>query len=134
MRIVDELEACRVAERHQAAFYRALAAQAEAAGSAEIAARLHDLHADEQHHLARLTARLLELGHEPAPLPEPACLAATLAGWESDAAARERAELERYTALLRLPLDPATAALVRAIAETERHHLNELGGKWTPAA
>lgn len=133
MRIEDRLEACRVAEREQAAFYRALAAQAEAAGDAATAARLHDLHADEQHHLARLTARLLELGHEPPSLADP-MPAAALATWEADALAREHAEVARYEALLAEPVDPATRQLLLEILETERHHRAELGGKWTPAA
>ena len=54
------LEASRLREKAQTLFYRALAAQAIAAGDDDASERLNDLHADEQHHLSRLTARLLE--------------------------------------------------------------------------
>ncbi|MBW3629746.1 MAG: hypothetical protein KY464_10665, partial [Gemmatimonadetes bacterium] len=62
------LELCRRAEKEQAIFYRKLASEAELRDDLDLSQRLHDLHADEQHHLSRLTARLIELGHRPADL------------------------------------------------------------------
>ena len=127
------LEQCRAAEKAQALFYRALAAEAEGRGDGALSERLNELHADEQHHLSRLTARLLELGAAPAELA-PAVPRARLDGWEALAGARERGEVARYEALLERPgLDEHGAALLREILDTERHHAEELGGKWTTA-
>ncbi len=63
--LIAALEEARAAEKEQALFYRALAAEAERRGDAALSERYNELHADEQHHLARLTARLLELGAAP---------------------------------------------------------------------
>jgi rubrerythrin len=138
------LESARAAEREQTQFYRALAAQAEDAGDSVLSERFQELHADEQHHLSRITARLLELespadadsrsrapeGGEARPrtlqLPR-------LEGWEPPAREREAAEVRRYEALLEEPLDEGTRGLVEQILEVERHHLRDLAGKWTPA-
>jgi rubrerythrin len=130
---VAAVEGCRRAEKAQALFYRRLAATAEGAGDESLAARFHDLHADEPHHLSRLTARLVELGLDPAPLDDVAPPAAEIAGWEAAARAREGEEIAGYEELRRLPLDPATARLVASILEVERIHAGELGGKWTMA-
>lgn len=127
------LAEARAAEKAQALFYRALAAEAEERGDGALSERCNDLHADEQHHLSRLTARLLELG---APLVELGGMKGDLVGmegWEPAARIREEAEVLRYEALLRQPLDEHTAALLREIVDTERHHAEELGGKWTQA-
>lgn len=127
------LAEARAAEKAQALFYRALAAEAEDRGDAALSERFNDLHADEQHHLSRLTARLLELG---APLAELGGMKgdpAAMDGWEPAARAREEDEVRRYEMLRRLPLDLQTLALVEEILDTERHHAEELGGKWTPA-
>jgi rubrerythrin len=127
------LAEARAAEKAQALFYRALAAEAEERGDGALSERFNDLHADEQHHLSRLTARLLEMG---APLVELGDMKGErvgMDGWEPAARVREEAEVLRYEALLRQPLDEHTAALLREIVETERHHAEELGGKWTPA-
>ena len=129
----DALQRAREAEKEQALFYRALAATAEERGDAPLAERFNELHADEQHHLSRLTARLMEMGAPTTDLllsaPE-----TRLDGWEDVAAARERGEVARYEALLqREDLDEHGAALLREILDTERHHAAELGGKWTPA-
>jgi rubrerythrin len=130
---VAALQRSREAEKEQALFYRALAAAAEERGDAALAERFNDLHADEQHHLSRLTARLLELEaapHELATESPPF----GLEGWEEVAAARERGEVARYEGLLELGgLDGHTTALLREILDTERHHAAELGGKWTTA-
>ncbi len=130
---VEALIASRAAEKEQALFYRALAALAEDAGDEQMSQRFHDLHADEQHHLSRLTARLLELGHQPPDLTHLRAMPLPLAQWEAATRAREAAEVERYTALAAMELDPHTRALVEEMLEVERHHAAELGGKWTPA-
>ena len=57
---VAAIEAMRMAEKAQAMFYRRLAALAEVENRPDEAQRLHDLHADEQHHLSRLSALLIE--------------------------------------------------------------------------
>jgi rubrerythrin len=131
--LTSALQRAREAEKEQALFYRALAAAAEARGDAALAERFNELHADEQHHLSRLTARLLEQG---ATLADP--LVSTpetrLDNWEAAAGARERGEVARYEALLaRGDVDEHIAALLREILDTERHHAAELGGKWTTA-
>lgn len=127
------LEVCREAEKEQALFYRALAAEAEERGDSDLGQRFHDLHADEQHHLSRLTARLLELGRSAADPVDRRPVVPPLEDWEAAARTRERDEVLRYETLLREPLDAATAALVEQFVEVERAHLRELGGKWTMA-
>jgi rubrerythrin len=130
---LELLYAARLAEKEQTLFYHALAAEAEAAGDAATAERLNELLADEQHHLSRITARLLELG-EPVPdLRGHRAPAASLEGWEPVARARERSEVDRYTALLSRMLDPATEALVRETLRVETEHARALAGKWTEA-
>jgi rubrerythrin len=131
--ILKLLAEARAAEKAQALFYRALAAEAEERGDAALAERYNDLHADEQHHLSRLSVRLMELG---APLAELGGMKGEVVGmdgWEPAARIREEAEVLRYEALLGEALDPKTDALLREILGTERHHAEELGGKWTPA-
>lgn len=130
---VRALEVCRGAEKEQALFYRALAAEAEQRGDEELSARFHDLHADEQHHLSRLTARLVELGHRPADLAHLRAQPAVLAGWDTLARRRELDEVRRYEILLEQELDEVTRALVGEILAVERRHAEELGGKWTMA-
>lgn len=131
--LIGALEEARAAEKAQAVFYRALAAEAEDRGDAALSERLNELHADEQHHLSRLTARLLELGAAPAPLEGVAADVPALEGWEAAARAREAAEVARYEALLAAADDETTRRAVGEILDTERHHAAELGGKWTPA-
>jgi rubrerythrin len=131
--LISALEAARAAEKGQALFYRALAAEAEGRGDDALSERFNELHADEQHHVSRLTARLLELG---APLADIANLAGdtvAMDGWEAAAAPREQAEVARYERLLAGEMDDATRALLHKILDTERHHAAELGGKWTTA-
>jgi rubrerythrin len=131
--LVASLQRAREGEKEQALFYRALAAAAEERGDAALAERFNDLHADEQHHLSRLTARLLELGAQPSEL-QPLAPPFGLEGWEEVAEARERGEVARYEGLLeRGGMDGHTGALLREILDTERHHAAELGGKWTTA-
>lgn len=130
---VEALQDAREAEKAQALFYRALAAAAEERGDEALSERLNELHADEQHHLSRLTARLLELGASPRDLAHLPGAPAGLEGWEEAARAREAEEVRRYEALLESAADAETAALLREIVETERKHAEHLGGKWTPA-
>jgi rubrerythrin len=127
------LAVCREAEKEQALFYRALAAQAEERGDEALSQRFHDLHADEQHHLSRLTARMMELGRQPPSLDRVRTQPAHLDGWETLARRRERDEVRRYEILLAQELDAATRALAEEILEVERRHADELGGKWTMA-
>lgn len=133
MDLIPALEAARAAEKAQALFYRALAAEAENRGDDALSERFNELHADEQHHVSRLTARLLELG---APLADIADLTGDtvpVEGWETEAAPREQAEVRRYEQLLETEMDEATRGLIEEILDTERHHAAELGGKWTTA-
>jgi len=130
--LLDALDAARLAEKLQARFYRALAALAEEAGDAGLAERLNGLHADEQHHLSRLTARLLELGRTSAGA-EPAAPAVDLVDWEGIARQREHAEVERYERLIEEDLDPRTRAMIEQFLAVERRHEAELGGKWMSA-
>ena len=131
---MDALHACRAAEKEQALFYRALAATAEAEGNDALSERLQQLHADEQHHLSRITARLMELGVELPDLRDVRPPSVPLADWEETAREREGEEVRRYEMLLAgEALDEATAALVEQVLEVEHHHARELGGKWTMA-
>ncbi|HEV2736615.1 MAG TPA: hypothetical protein VGV85_17335 [Longimicrobiaceae bacterium] len=41
--------------------------------------------------------------------------------------------MRRYEALLEMGADANTQMLLREILDTERHHAEELGGKWTLA-
>lgn len=127
------IEEAVVAEKEQALYYRALAAAAEAVESEPLSQRFHDLHADEQHHLSRLTARLLEVGRRPPDLSGLVTARVPLDAWEGETRRREEAEVERYARLAALELDPQTRALVEEILGVERQHAAELGGKWTPA-
>lgn len=131
--VVEALHEARAAEKAQASYYRGLAARAEAAGIAELAERLNGLHADEQHHLSRLSARLVELGEALDQLSDIVPDVPSLEQWEADAKRRERAEVGRYEALLRLDPDERTAAMIRAFLDVERHHEVMLGGKWMQA-
>jgi rubrerythrin len=133
MDVVRALAASCAAEKEQALFYRALAALAEEKNLDDLSQRFHDLHADEQHHLSRLTARLFEIGHRPPELSGSSTPAVTLEEWEGPARERELAEVERYAAIADLDLDIPTRALIEEILGVERMHAEQLGGKWTPA-
>lgn len=130
--VLAALREARAAEKAQTIFYRALAVEAEDAGEEETAERLNGLLADEQHHLSRITARLLEWG-QPIPDVRAANGAVVLDGWESVARERERAEISRYEALLELALDQRTRAMVGEFLQAERSHAESLGGKWMGA-
>jgi rubrerythrin len=131
---IARLREARRREKAMTLFYRALAAAAEDAGMVEDAERLNELHADEQHHLSRLTARLLELGEAPAGLREMPRPEVDLTRWEVDAREREASEVEYYRAWLDRGIDDlATRDVVAEILESEVHHHRDLGGKWMPA-
>lgn len=130
---IEALHTARAAEREQAEYYRALAAEAEARGDGVLAERLNGLHADEQHHVSRLTARLLELGEPIRILDLERGARPDLGGWERRAKERERDEIERYRELLERPLDEETAERVREILEAEEQHARTLDGKWMNA-
>ena len=130
---IRELHDARLAEKRQALFYRALAAAAESANDDALSERMNGMHADEQHHLSRLTVRLVEfgeavadLGAEPGPVVE-------LDDWERIARTRELEEIGRYERLLKRRLDARTRAVIDAFLVAERAHAAELGGKWMGA-
>lgn len=126
------IAAARRAEREQAAFYRALASEASLGGDAGLEERLNELHADEQHQLSQLTARLLELGVQPEPLRGPA-LELSLDGWMAEARRREHEEIDRYERLLEEPLDDDTRRMIAEFLRVEKLHAENLGGKWMGA-
>ena len=95
--------------------------------------RLNELHADEQHHLSRLTARLIELGETPEDLSSFRREEAVFHGWEQVARDRESREIEWYEEISAIIDDPVTQDVILEILESERHHRRELGGKWMPA-
>jgi rubrerythrin len=129
----ETLHAARAAERDQALLYRALASAAEEIGDGALSERLNGLHADEQHHVSRLSARLLELGEALAELPPPSIPEVGLEQWERLARERETIEVERYAALLRHDLDESTRAMIEEFLQAERQHAHALGGKWMGA-
>jgi rubrerythrin len=127
------LHAARTAEKRQALYYRALAAAAEDVGDANLSERLNGLHADEQHHLSRLTVRLVELNEPVSDLGVEAAPVVRLDGWEVDARRMEEAEIDRYTTLLDHDPDEATRAMIEQFLAAERKHAEALGGKWMGA-
>lgn len=132
-RIMEILQEGRRRELAQALFYRFLAADAEAAGDAVAAERLNELLADEQHHVSRLTARLLELGGRAEGDRPPAPDVPPLGAWEAEARRREEDEVTWYERALEVTLDPDTGSVLREILASERHHRAGLTGKWMPA-
>lgn len=129
----ETLHAARAAERDQALLYRALASEAEQVGDSALSERLNGLHADEQHHVSRLSARLLELGEELAELPPPSLPEVGLEQWERLAREREHVEVARYRALLGHDLDAPTRLMIEEFLEAELQHARALGGKWMGA-
>ncbi len=127
------LQEARRREQEQAQFYRVLAGDAEHAGDAAAAERFNELLADEQHHVARLTARILELGGTPEGRGAAPGTAAHLYAWEPEARRREEAEVTWYESALGGVEDPETRFVLSGILESERHHRETLAGKWMPA-
>ena len=131
--VVTLLREGRRRELEQALFYRFLSGDAEGEGDAVTAERLNDLLADEQHHVSRLTARLLELGEKPGNDPVEVPETPGLEGWETVARGREADEVAWYEAAVARTDDPATQAILQGILDSERQHLDHLAGKWMPA-
>ena len=129
--VTEALRAAAQAGKSQALYYRALAARAEAVSPA-LAERLNGLLADEQHHLSRLVARLLELD-APVMVGRPGQPDVRLDDWESVAREREREEIDRYAAMLELDLDERTRSMIEEFLAVERRHQERLGGKWMGA-
>lgn len=132
--LVALLEEGRQRERSQAMFYRFLAGVAENASAAAVAERLNELLADEQHHVSRLTARILELGERPADAAVPTPQIPSLEEWEAVARPREDDEVRWYTEALQGVGDGPTRSILQEILDSERHHRDELAGKWMSAA
>jgi rubrerythrin len=120
-------------ELEQASFYRRLSAAAERAGDVAAADRLDALLADEQHHVARLTARILELGGQPRGAGSRSGAIPSLESWEVEARRREAEEVAWYEDALGGVEDPATRSVLGEILDSERHHREGLAGKWMPA-
>ena len=127
------LHDARLAEKRQALFYRALAAAAEDVGDADLSERMNGLHADEQHHLSRLTVRLVEFGEPVADLAAETAPAVALDDWEVQARSREHDEIARYERLLDAALDGRTRTVIEEFLVAERGHAATLGGKWMGA-
>lgn len=132
--LIGMLQEGRLRERGQALFYRRLTGLAEDAGDTVAAERLNALLADEQHHLSRLTARILELGARPDDRDVPAVPESGLDGWESLAREREEDEVAWYERSVAGCTDEGTARVLDEILASERHHREELAGKWMPAS
>lgn len=131
--VADILQEGRARELEQALFYRFLSSDAEASGEAAMAERLNELLADEQHHVSRLTARLLELGEKPADARPEAPSMPSLDAWEEEGRRREAEEVAWYEAALARVEDPETTAVLVGILASERHHREKLSGKWISA-
>jgi rubrerythrin len=127
------LHEARLAEKRQALYYRALASAAEDVGDDDLSERLNGLHADEQHHLSRLTVRLVELDEAVDDLGDETAPDVRLSDWEAEARGREHGEIARYDELLDHHLDEKTRHMIRQFAEAEREHAAALGGKWMGA-
>jgi rubrerythrin len=128
------LHEARALEKEQAQFYRVLSAHAEEQGSADDTEALNGLLADEQHHLARLSVRLVELGEELAPLNDAHMPSdAIYDNWRDVARIRERKEIARYEAILGFELDAETTTMIQGFLEVERQHEQHLAGKYTDA-
>jgi len=130
---LDLLQEGRRRELEQALFYRLLTGRAERAGDSATAERLNALLADEQHHVARLTARILELGGLPERVAPAPGAVASLETWEGEARRREADEVAWYENALNSVEDPKTRSVLEEILDSERHHGDGLAGKWMPA-
>jgi rubrerythrin len=128
------LHEARALEKEQAQFYRVLSGLAEEQGRLEDVEALNGLLADEQHHLSRLSVRLVELGEELAPLSDAHLPSdAVYPSWQEVARIRERKEIARYQDILELELDAETKRMIQSFLAAEREHERHLGGKYTDA-
>ena len=128
-RALRTLSESRRREKAQTLFYRALAADAELAMDADASERLNELHADEQHHLSRLTARILELGGVPEELRDVPTPDAPFETWQVTAREREADEVGWYEEALGGDMDAESRRTLSEILESERRHHAELRGK-----
>lgn len=155
-----ELEEAVAAEIGRTSLYRALSAALLEAGDEAGWESVNELLADEQHHRARLAARLMELGVTPTStgmqaIPPASAgamfgnaagdgrkdgrgggpqIPADLTTWRDHVRGWEREEVVRYRALLEHRwMDRETRALVASILASEEHHFEALGGKWMSA-
>lgn len=131
--LVAVLESLRRQEKAQTLWYRALASRAEDDGDAALSERFNGLHADEQHHLSRLTARLLEMEVAIDDLRSVTVPALPGDDWQEWVQQREQEEVTAYQEALKGPLDSDTRGVLAEILESELQHLEQLGGKWMPA-
>jgi rubrerythrin len=131
--IIERLHDARRAEKEQALFYRALASRAEDDEDAQLAEDLNGLHADEQHHLSRITVRLVELDEVLRDLGDVTAPDGGYPDWKPRAREREQQEVERYRGFLERDLDAATRALMEEILTAEEHHAGALAGKYMNA-
>ncbi len=128
------LHESRALEKEQAQFYRVLSVQAEEQGNADDIEALNGMLADEQHHLSRLSVRLVELGEDLAPLSDEHMPSEVVyPKWQEVARIRERKEIARYERMLELELDAETRKVIDGILDTERQHEQHLFGKYTDA-
>jgi rubrerythrin len=132
-RLIEALQAARRAEKEQALFYRALAAAAEEAGDVQAEEDLNGLHADEQHHLSRITVTLVEANVPLDDLTSIVHPTLSYSDWRDRAREREEGEVRRYEGLLALKLDADTVVLLSEILAVERKHAERLGGKYMSA-
>lgn len=132
--LLELLREARGRERARTRFYRRLSTEAELAGDGATAERLNELLADEQHHVSRLTARILELGGRPGDGPAVEDADVELDGWEAQARRLEAEEVAWYEEALARVDDDVTRGVLAEILASERHHLEELGGKWMSAS
>lgn len=132
--MMEWLAEARRREKERTRIYRSRAAAAEDVGDVLASERLNGLHADEQHHLSRLSARVMELGGPLEELPNGLMEGVGVEDWEKSAREEEEEEIAFYESSLELTaLDATTRAIVEEILESERLHLEHLGGKWMPA-
>jgi rubrerythrin len=131
--LIARLAEARAAEKAQALFYRAIAVAAEDRADEDLAERLNGLLADEQHHLSRLTVRLVEFGQPLEDLNDMRAPDVVVDGWEATARVREESEIQRYEELLNAGPDQHTRAIILEFLEAERAHARVLGGKWMEA-
>lgn len=132
--LMEWLAEARRREKERTRIYRSRAAAAEDVGDVLASERLNGLHADEQHHLSRLSARVMELGGPLEELPNGLMEGVGVEDWEKSAREEEEEEIAFYESSLELTaLDATTRAIVEEILESERLHLEHLGGKWMPA-
>jgi rubrerythrin len=131
---VPALHEARALEKEQAQFYRVLSAQAEEQENQPDIEALNGLLADEQHHLSRLSVRLVELGEDLAPLSDALMPSEVVyPSWQEVARIRERKEIARYEAILQMELDEETKKMIESFLVAERQHEEHLAGKYTDA-